>query len=60
MHGRTREQFYSGNADYEIIAKVKSSVKIPVTGNGDIFLRRTLKECLTRPAVIMWLLPAVL
>ncbi len=37
VHGRTREQFYSGKADYNIIREVKNSVKIPVTGNGDIF-----------------------
>jgi tRNA-dihydrouridine synthase B len=37
VHGRTREQFYSGKADYSIIRDVKNAVKIPVTGNGDIF-----------------------
>lgn len=36
VHGRTREQFYSGVADLEIIQQVKASVTIPVIGNGDI------------------------
>lgn len=48
VHGRTREQFYSGKADWDIIKKVKKAVSIPVIGNGDIFEEEDAKSMLEK------------
>ncbi len=46
VHGRTREQYYSGKADWEIIRQVKEAVRIPVIGNGDVFAPQDVKRML--------------
>jgi tRNA-dihydrouridine synthase B len=46
VHGRTREQGYGGEAEYETIAAVKAAVRIPVVANGDIVSPRKAREVL--------------
>ncbi len=46
VHGRTREQYYSGKADWDIIKQVKEAVNIPVIGNGDVFTPQDAKSLL--------------
>ncbi len=47
VHGRTREQYYSGKADWSIIREVKEAVSIPVIGNGDITSAKSAEQMLS-------------
>ena len=44
VHGRTRDEYYGGSADWDIIRRAKESVKIPVIGNGDVETARDVKR----------------
>ena len=46
VHGRTREQYYAGSADWDIIARVKDAVSVPVLGNGDVTDGKSAKALL--------------
>ncbi|MDO8846813.1 MAG: tRNA dihydrouridine synthase DusB [Coriobacteriia bacterium] len=48
VHGRTRQQFYRGTADWDVIAEVKAAVSVPVIGSGDVFSAGDAKAMLDR------------
>lgn len=51
VHGRTRNEFYSGKADLDVIKKVKQEIKIPVIGNGDVVDEETAKRMFEQTGV---------
>ena len=48
IHGRTRMQFYKGEADWDAIARVREAVTVPLIANGDVATRADIAECLRR------------
>lgn len=51
VHGRTREQYYEGRSDWQVIADVKKNVSVPVIGNGDVFSGQDAVNMLKKPDV---------
>ena len=51
VHGRTREQFYTGRADWDVIASVKNAVDVPVIGSGDVLCAGDARDMLERTGV---------
>lgn len=51
VHGRTREQFYRGDADWDVIAQVKQAVSVPVLGSGDVFTAQDAADMLAHTGV---------
>ncbi|MDZ4654843.1 MAG: tRNA dihydrouridine synthase DusB [Coriobacteriia bacterium] len=51
VHGRTRDQFYRGKADWDVIAAVKAAVRVPVIGSGDVFSAKDVMAMLERTGV---------
>ena len=51
VHGRTRKQGYTGNADWEVIKKVKDNINVPVIGNGDVFEPKDYENILKKTNV---------
>jgi nifR3 family TIM-barrel protein len=51
VHGRTRDQFYRGSADWDSIASVKAAVSVPVVGSGDVFSAEDVIAMFTRTGV---------
>ena len=49
VHGRNREQYYEGEADWDVIAEVKKSVKVPIIGNGDVMSGKDAVDMLEKP-----------